>query len=123
VPTPANAFSEVDKIGAVALQADRSLRIAGVSREVWNFSVSGYQILYRWLRARNGEALSGESGVELLRGALDIVVRIQELLALTERADDVLEQALTSTLKRSDLGLPPKDFAEAATDENEDPTA
>ncbi|MCW5723893.1 MAG: hypothetical protein KIS81_02930 [Maricaulaceae bacterium] len=113
IPTPAQAWTGADGMGAVALLPDQSLRITGVSERVWRFNVSGYQALYRWLRARKGEALSGASGAALLKAALDVVWRIEELVDLFDRADEVLERALKTTLKRADFGLGPRGAAPA----------
>lgn len=108
IPTPANAFVAEAGMGQVFLQEDRSLRLTGVSRQAWEFNVSGYKVLYRWIRARNGENLSGESGVALLRGVTDVVGRIEELISLQHEADQILERALQATLTRASIGLAPK---------------
>ena len=103
IPRPKDAFIESgDGTGAIPLQADQSLRITGVPRRVFDFSVSGYRVLYRWLAARDGEAID----VALQRATLDIVWRIQELLTLFDEADAVLAKALTNPLTRTALGLP-----------------
>jgi hypothetical protein len=106
VPTPQRAFVAAGPVGTVGLLADRSLMIADVPQRVWDFSVSGYQVLYRWLRARKGEGITGARGAALLREALDVVWRITELLALFDRADAVLGNALAAPLTRADLDLP-----------------
>jgi len=104
VPTPARAYlADGSGSGVVLLQADGSLRISGVPERTWTFEVSGYRVMYRWLAARNGEALDAA----LLRAALDLVWRITELYHLFDSADSVLDQAVTSPLTRTDLGLPP----------------
>jgi predicted helicase len=106
VPTPQRAFVAVAGLGSVALLSDRSLCLANVAERVWRFEVSGYSVLYRWLRARNGESLAGASGARLLRDALDVVWRIAELVSLFDRADVVLGEALNAPLTRADLDLP-----------------
>lgn len=113
VPTPRAAFAGDGETGSVLLLPDGSLRIVGVPERVWQFAVSGYPVLYRWLRARKGEALESA----LLRAALDVAARIGELLHLRDEADSVLEQALASSLTRAKLGLPPRgDAARGATE-------
>lgn len=121
---PLDAFREDGSgTGFVLLQEDQSLRMAGVSRRAWDFAVSGYLVLYRWLAARNGEALD----THLQRGMLDVVWRIEELLSLFDAADAVLERALARPLTRAALQLPeagatrppPLEFAE--NDEHEPP--
>jgi len=78
VPTPQRAFAGDGEAGHVALLSDQSLRIANVSERIWQFSVSGYQVLYRWLRARNGDEITAV----LQRNILDTVGRIDESLHL-----------------------------------------
>jgi len=100
---PLDAFREDGSgSGFIPLQADQSLRMAGVSRRAWEFAVSGYLVLYRWLAARNGEALD----TALQRGMLDVAWRIEELLSLFNAADTVLERALARPLTRAALRLP-----------------
>ena len=70
---------------------------------VWNFEVSGYRVLYRWLAARTGEALDQM----LLRATLDLAGRLGELVQRCDEADTLLEQATDSPVTRTDLGLPP----------------
>ena len=105
VPAPRQAFVGDGTAGTVALLADRSLYLERVPERVWRFAVSGYPVLHRWLRARNGEALTGPGGVALQRAALDLAWRIEELLGLYDAADTVLIRALAAPLTRADLGL------------------
>jgi predicted helicase len=114
VPAPRHAFTAE----GVLLLPDGSLRMAGVPERVWRFAVSGYPVLYRWLRARNGEALDSA----LLRAALDVAGRIREILSLQDEADAVLERALTRSLTRGEIGLPPRDDAALAMTEAGDAT-
>ncbi|MEO8715055.1 MAG: hypothetical protein ABI369_08585, partial [Acetobacteraceae bacterium] len=72
-----------------------------VSERVWQFAVSGYRVLPRWLAARSGEALDAA----LQRAILDIAWRIEELLSWFEAADTVLAQAIAKPLTRDSLGL------------------
>jgi hypothetical protein len=122
MPTPARAFAGDGLSGALSLQADGSLRVSGVSQRAWDFTVSGYKVLYRWVRARNGENLSGESGVALLRGVLDIVGRIEELVALFDEADAVLEIALRLPLTRAAIGLQSKSQGVMADEQTNEST-
>lgn len=118
VPTPANAFSAIGGEGTLYLTGDRSLRLSGISARAWTFSVSGYQVLYRWVRARNGENLAGDTGVALLHGIIDTVGRLEELTSLYDEADVVLERALAASLTRAAIGLPPR-RQEAGPNEDE----
>lgn len=88
--------------GFVPLQSDQSLRLAGVPQRVWDFAVSGYPVLHRFLAARNGEALDSA----LQRAILDTVWRLEELLHWFDAADPILARALVSPLTRTDLHLP-----------------
>lgn len=119
IPTPARAFSGEARMGAIALLPKAALRIVGVSERAWQFNVSGYPVIYKWLKGRAGEALHGESGVALLRGALDLVWRVEELLALYDEADEVLRDALPLTLTRDELNLPPRGAAELVPEDDD----
>ena len=118
VPTPARAWAGDEGMGAVALTADRSFRMTGVSERVWRFSVSGYPLLYKWLKARTGEPLHGERGAELLREALDVAWRIEELLSLFTEADSVLGRVLDNTLTREELNMAPRVIAADADEDD-----
>ncbi len=118
VSTPQRAFTAGIPAGTVALLPDRSLCMAGVSERIWSFAVSGYPVLYRWLRARNGELLAGRGGAALLRAALDVAWRIEELVYLFDQADGVLARALNAPLTRADFGLPAR--GEAVVMEEDD---
>ncbi len=84
------------------LCANHTGRVSGISTEVWNFEVSGYRLLFRWLDARKGLPVDRT----LITGMRDVVGRIAELIDLFARADHVLERALSATLSREALGLP-----------------
>ena len=109
IPSPQRAFVATDTVGTIALLGHRSLCIAEVRKRVWDFSVSGYSVLYRWLRARNGELITDTSGAALLREALDVAWRITELVSLFDEADGILAQALTAPLTRADLDVPARE--------------
>jgi hypothetical protein len=86
--------------GAIPLQQDGSLRLAGVPERVFAFGVSGYRVLYRWIAARVGESLA-----EVQRDALDVAWRLTELMHWFDQADPVLEAAVAEPLGRGSLGL------------------
>ncbi|MBV9758422.1 MAG: N-6 DNA methylase, partial [Alphaproteobacteria bacterium] len=88
--------------GFVPLMADQSLRLGNVPERVWQFAVSGYRVLPRWLAARNGQAL--DAGMQ--RAILDVAWRIEELLHWFDAADEVLARAVAAPLTRLDLGMP-----------------
>jgi hypothetical protein len=87
--------------GFIPLQSDQSLRVANVSQRAWEFQVSGYRVLHRWLAARAGEALDAT----LQRAILDLVWRIEAFIACCDQADAVLVDALTRPATRTTLGL------------------
>lgn len=87
--------------GGVTLCADGSGRIGNIPLAVWEFAVSGYRVLPRWLAAREGIAI-GPTFIPDLR---DLVGRIAELIDLFGRADTVLESTLADTLTRAALGF------------------
>jgi len=107
VPTPQRAFSAEAGTGEISLLSDRSLRLANVSEGAWEFSVSDYRVLYRWLRARNGVAIDAA----LQREILDIAGRIEEILHLYGEADELLAAALEASLTRRQLDLPREEAA------------
>jgi hypothetical protein len=117
MPTPAQAWTGIDGLGAVALLPDRSLQLADVSERAWRWSVSGYQVLYRWLRARNGEVFDRV----LQRAILDTVGRIEEIISLCDEADAVLAAAVEHALDRETLGLPPRNRAIETQGDAHDP--
>lgn len=96
VPTRSHAFRPAETGGQVALAEDWSFVVSDVSEAAWNFNVSGYPVLYRWLRARNGEPVDAV----LQREILDVVGRVEELLHRFEAADPLLEQAAAMSLSK-----------------------
>jgi hypothetical protein len=87
--------------GAIALCADGSGRITGIPQQVWDFSVSRYPVLPRWIEGRKGLP----ADFALLRELRDICGRIAELIDLFREADIVLEATLSETLTREALGF------------------
>jgi len=125
IPAPSRAFNGEDGRGCVTLVEGSDFRIDNVSDRAWNFAVSGYSVLYKWLKAREGEETSGASGVTLLRGVLDLVARVEELIHCFDEADALLPQHDGDTLTREQVGLGPRaDFlVPQEEDEEEDEEA
>ena len=96
--------------GEIILCNDGTGRIVGVPQPVWEFSVSGYRLVPRWLEARVGLP----ADLALVRELRDICGRIAELIDLFARADNVLEATLHETLTREALG-----FGAEEQDEND----
>ena len=87
--------------GGITLCGDGSGRITGIPEAVWNFAVSGYRLLPRWIEGRAGLP----ADLNLLRALRDICGRIAELIDLFAEADIVLEATLRETMTREALGL------------------
>jgi predicted helicase len=101
------------KEGEIILCENGSGRISGIPAAVWQFSVSGYPVLPRWLAARKGIEVTHD----FLNEFRDITGRINELLHRFDEADIVLQEALNHSLTRERLGLE----SAPAEDENERP--
>lgn len=87
--------------GSITLCEDGSGRITGIPQSVWDFTVSGYRVLPRWLEAREGLPADFDFVSELR----DICGRIAELIDLFAQADRLLDATLHETLTREALGL------------------
>lgn len=87
--------------GEVTLGEDGSARLTGIPKEVWDFSVSGYRVLPRWIEGRIGQP----ADLALIRSFRDICARITELIHHFRAADIVLESTLADTLTREELGF------------------
>ena len=93
------AFTRQGDEGTLALTTGRTMRVNHVPLAVWRFSVSGYPVLHRWLRARNGHPLNAR----MHRDILNLVARIDQLMSLFDEADALLVAALDNPLTfRSD---------------------
>jgi hypothetical protein len=104
VNQPRGVVAAVDYAdGAITLCDDGTGRITGLPQPVWEFSVSGYRVLPRWLEAR--VALPADLAV--VRELRDICGRIAELIDLFAEADIVLEATLQESMTREALGLGP----------------
>ena len=79
---------------------DGTGKFDGLPPAVWEFSVSGYRVLKRWVEARKGLP-----GPEYWPQFRDVAARIHELLHWFDQADLVLERVLEDTLTRDELGL------------------
>jgi len=89
--------------GAISLCEDGGGRITGLPQEIWEFSVSGYRLVPRWLDARVGLP----ANLALVTEFRDICGRVAELIELFGQADIVLQQTLIESLTREALGLAP----------------
>jgi len=87
--------------GEVTLCADGSGRLTGIPQAVWDFAVSGYRVLPRWIEGRVGQS----ADLAFIRSFRDLSARITELIHRFEEADLVLEATLAETLTREELGF------------------
>ena len=99
-PTGNVVVSELED-GEIALCADGSGRISGIPLEVWDFSVSGYRVLPRWIEGRVGLP----ADLALVRELRDVAARIDELIHHFDEGDLVLQDTLANSLTREELGL------------------
>ena len=76
-------------------------KLAGIPPEVWTYSVSGYPLLQRWIKGREGLVVDLALATELR----DICGRIAELIDLTAKADKILSKTLKNVLGRAGMGL------------------
>lgn len=101
---PRGNVAPLDLLGeSITLCADGSGRITGLRQAVWNFSVSGYRVLPRWLEARIGLPANLAFADELR----DICGRIAELIDIFAEADTVLGLTLRDSLTREALNFVP----------------
>lgn len=87
--------------GNLTLCDDGTGKVGGIPAAVWDFSVSGYRVLQKWLAGRQGISVD-KAFLDEFR---DITGRINELIHLFDEADLVLLDALNHTLTRRELGL------------------
>jgi hypothetical protein len=98
--------------GRVTLCEDGSGEISGLPQAVWNFAVSGYRVVPRWLDGRKGLP----ADLRFFHEFRDICGRVAELVELFDQADIVLAATLEQTLTREALG-----FGAAAPEANDEP--
>jgi hypothetical protein len=87
--------------GEIALCADGTGRVTGIPQPVWEFAVSGYRVLHRWIEGRIGLP----ADLALIREFRDVAARIAELIHWFDAADIVLDETLAHTLTRDALGF------------------
>ncbi len=67
-----------------------------VTEEAWRFGVSGYRILERWLRRRDGLDLADDP--DLLEELFQVVGTVEETTRMVPMLDDLLERILAGPL-------------------------
>lgn len=108
VPRIGSAFLDQGN-GFGIIRLNPTLRLERVPVRVWEFAVSGYRIVHRWLEARNGvsldEVMDEDTGETLQRHLLDLVARAAAYIDASDAAEPILEAALAAPLTKSDLKL------------------
>jgi Type ISP C-terminal specificity domain/N-6 DNA Methylase len=101
--SPSGKLAPIETLveNSITLCADGSGRVSNIPQAVWDFAVSGYRLLPRWLAARAGLVID-ENFIPELR---DVAARIAELLVHFEAADTILERTLADSLTRETLGV------------------
>lgn len=104
--------------GTLSLWTDGNAAVpafTSLPQAVWDFSVSGYRVLPRWIEGRKGLPVT----LALMRELRDVAARIHELLHWFAQGDLVLEATLADTLTREELGFAPEVEAVEADDNGE----
>ena len=78
-------------------------KIVGLSPDIWHYSVSGYELLPKWIKGREGLGVDVTLAMELR----DICGRIAEMIDLCAKADKILAKTLKNVLGRAAIGLAP----------------
>ena len=81
----------VDKIGydekTYRVSINKTQYFEGVSPEVWNFHIGGYQVCEKWLKDRRGRKLT----INEINHYQKIVVALKETIWLMQEIDEVIE--------------------------------
>lgn len=105
-PEDETAIAEIGYAdGTLSLWKDGNVpapAFTGLPQSVWDFAVSGYRVLPRWIDGRKGLPVT----LALMRELRDVAARIHELIHWFAEADLVLEATLAETLTREELGFP-----------------
>jgi hypothetical protein len=87
--------------GEIVIGPEGRGRMSGLPEHVWNFAVSGYRVLPRWIDGRKGQPAT----LPFIRELRDVAARIHELIHHFDAADLVLADTLAHTLTRAELGF------------------
>ena len=85
----------------LTLCVDGSGQVDGLPVALWEFGVSGYSVLRRWLEGRENQLVD----LALFDAFRDVCARLAELADLYERADNILADALDAPLTRRAIWL------------------
>ena len=100
-PPTAGADLQVGEVDVTTLNlcADGSGNVTGLPEPLWEFEVSGYSVLRRWMEGRQGQTVD----LALFDAFRDICGRIADLIDLIDQADTILTEALETPLMRDVL--------------------
>jgi len=97
---------EVEKVSwsksSVWVDKAQSVGFNGVTEEVWNFHIGGYQVCEKWLKDRKGRRLSKDDIVHYQK----VVVALSETIRLMKQIDEVIRGhgGWLSAFRTGDLG-------------------
>ncbi len=78
----------LDAVKAVKGKGKGTIGFHGVSEDVWNFHIGGYQVCQKWLKDRKGRTLSADDLTHYHR----IVIALHETIRLMKEIDKVIDQ-------------------------------
>ncbi|MBW2115123.1 MAG: hypothetical protein JRH04_09790, partial [Deltaproteobacteria bacterium] len=67
---------------------NQSQYFEGISTEVWDYQIGGYQVCHKWLKDRKGRTLSTDDIKQYCR----IVTAIQKTIEIQKEIDDIYPQ-------------------------------
>jgi hypothetical protein len=95
--------------GSLTLGEGGTGRVNGLPQPIWDYSVSGYPVLKRWIEGREGLP----ADLAFTREFRDVCGRIAELIDLCARADTILTDALRDSLGAPLFDAPAQDAPDA----------
>ena len=104
-PTPGACLSAGQPDGRrLTLCADGTGQVDGLPVALWDFEVSGYPVLRRWLEGRKNQVID----LALFDAFRDVCAQLVELADLYAHADTILTDALDAPLTRRALWPQPQ---------------
>lgn len=75
-----NLTIEAIKYSDGELQINKETKIIGISQEVWNYYIGGYQVLDKWFKSHKGEELTKDSfeHIQKVAGIIAQTIKVQE---------------------------------------------
>jgi hypothetical protein len=81
-----NTVDQTPKFDKGRVYINKTQYFDGVSEEVWNFHVGGYQVLEKWLKDRKGRPLSNDDILHYQK----IVVALKNTITTMAEIDDAI---------------------------------